>query len=195
MTLPQVVANKDLVGVHLLDQGYRGEFTKRFDEDGRELGPESMPFEYTHASFPTAKYPGVTAGDLPINEIVVGQEEPASTGGFAYRAPTVAVAEMPAFDELKKLKDISDYEEIFGKYRGFTDGWGMNGEWHSSQGWMGFTPLEDGNIRVVEVFLHTENKGDGWKISIRRIYEGVFKPTRKPPVLEEAEPSDQPKSR
>ncbi|WP_146602108.1 hypothetical protein [Novipirellula aureliae] len=190
LTLPQVVANKDRVGVHLLDQGYSGEFSKRFDEDGRELGPDPKPFEYTHASFPSGKHPNVTADDLPINEIVVGLEEPASTGGFAYRAPTVAVAKIPAFDELKKLKNISDYEKIFGKFRGFTDAWGMNGEWHSSKGWMGFTLLDDGKIRVVSVFLHTENKGDGWKISTRRIREGVFQPTRKPPVLEKAEPRD-----
>lgn len=195
LTIRQVVANKGREGIHLLDQGYRGEFTKRFNEDGRDVGPDSEPFEYTHASFPTSKHPSISDDDLPINEIVVGLQERASTGGFAYRAPTVAVDKMPAFDELKKLRDISDYEKVFGKFRGFTDGWGMNGEWHSSQGWMGFTPLESGDIRVVSVFLHTENKGDGWKISTRRVREGLFKPTRTPPVLEKAEPSDQPKSR
>ena len=195
MTLKQVVANKDRAGIHPLDQGYRGEFTKRFDEDGREIGPEPKPFEFTHASFPTSKHPGVSDDDLPINEIVVGQHEPASTGGFAYRAPTVAVTKIPSFEELRKLKDISDYESIFGKFRGFTDAWGTNGDWHSSQGWMGFTSRKNGDIRVISVFLHTENKGDGWKISTRRIREGIFKPTGKPPMLEKAEPSDQPKSR
>lgn len=152
LTIRQVVANKDLEGIHLLDQGYRGEFTKRFNEDGREIGPDSKPFEYTHASFPTSKHPNISDEDLPINEIVVGLQEPASTGGIAYRAPTVSVAKMPSLEGFKKLQDISDYEAIFGKFRGFTVGWGLNGEWHSSQGWMGCTPLEGGDIRVVFVF-------------------------------------------
>ena len=195
LTLTQVLANKDREGVHPLNQGYRGEFTKRFNEDNRELGPDSKPFEYTHVLFPTSEHRDTSDDDLPATELVVGQKELGSNGGFAFRAPTVFVAKMPSFDELKRLQDISDYEAVFGKFRGFTDDWGSDGEWHSSLGWMGFTPLKNGDIRVISVFLHTENKGDGWKISIRRIREGLFKSTKKPPVLEKAEPSDQPKSR
>ena len=101
-----------------------------------------------------------------------------------YSSPSTYIKKIPSAADLMKLKNIADFEKIFGPFRRMTDAWGSKNEMHSPQGWMGFTTSSDGSIRVVSVFLWTVNKGKGYQIEHRKISAGIFKPTGKPPKLE-----------
>ena len=187
-TLARVLELKPRKGLILLDQGYRGRWTQRFSDDSSGLPLDDDVMEYTHARVSAPR----DENGLTLRELVVATSTGSEGAASSYRAPTLRMKEIPPFARLKALKTIAEFEAVFGEFRGFTTGWGMTGpdgksEQHSSVGWMGFVPIESRSIRVVSVFLHIGNYGDGWVIDKRHIREGVFRPTGKPPQPEKRE--------
>jgi hypothetical protein len=181
-TLQELVANTKRSGHVLLDQGYRGEFTKVFDEVPTP-GDKDGPIEFTHAWL---NHKGIGERSEAAQTIAIGMVGKQEKGREArwFRSFATYREVIPEFEDLKNMRAIKDFESVFGAFRGMTDGWGSPGEMHSSVGWMAFTLLKQGSIRVVGVFLHTVNKGSGWEIEKRDIREGVFRPTGHPPQME-----------
>ncbi len=178
VALDKVVTNTQREGLVLLEQGYMGSFTfaeGSFLVDERD----KKKFEFTHACMNDR---GIGGRSPKAQTIVVGIDS--GDNQLSCRAPAIYVKKIPALKELMSFETIADFEKVFGSFCGITDGWGSEAEMHSSVGWLGFTPMEDGSIRVISVFLWTVNRGKGWEIDHRRIGEGTFKPTGKPPVLE-----------
>ena len=181
ISLDELRAANSPTSVVELNNGYRGKFTNTFTEfeQSRDCKPET--FEFSHALILRSR----KSGNL-IRQIAVatGADD---TGDAKYFGPTSRLLEsIPSFDELKKLQNIDDYVDVFGESIGFTDAVGstIGGKttWNSSQGWSGFETKDNGEIRVVSVFLYTTNTGSGWKIKHRTIREGIFRSTGKKPV-------------
>ena len=188
-TIQELVSNTNRFGVVLLDQGYRGEDTKVYDEvpgwkhDGVA--------EFTHAWFNER---GVGNRSAPTPGIAIGISRNGESGQPVRRFRAIATYRetIPSFEELKRMPAIKDFERAFGPFRGITDGWGSPGERHSSLNWLAFTPSSVGSIRVVSVFLHTVDRGNGWEIERRDISEGMFRATGHAPrmEIEKTEPKD-----
>ncbi len=181
-TLNELLTNTNRTGTTLLDQGYRGEFTQVYEEVPSP-GEEHRPMEFTHAWFNESGI-GKRAPAAPA--IAIGIPGRGGNEGAAkfLRSLTSYREAIPAFGDLKTMGRVKDFEKVFGPSRGITDRWGRPGEMQSSLSWMLFSLRKDGSIRVVDVFLHTVDKGNGWEIWKRDIKEGVFRPTGRAPKLE-----------
>ena len=179
VTIDKVATNTQREGrLVLLDQGYIGSFT--FTE-GSYLVDErdKKKFEFTHANLNDR---GLGNRFPKAQSIVVGIDS--SDNRISYRSEATYAKKIPSLKDLMAFKTVADFEKVFGSFRGMTDCWGSLEEMHSSVGWMGFSLMDDGSIRVVDVFLWTVNRGKGWEIDHRRIGDGIFKPTGRIPRLE-----------
>jgi hypothetical protein len=181
VTLDRVMSNTRLHGVFPLDQGYRGKFTRIYDDESKVPVGEK-PFEFTYASLNDM---GV-GNEAPKGQaIVIGVKEVGKVKIEASMFPAYYLSALPSFDALLRIKSIADFERVFGPFRGWTDLWGSFDnppEVHSSLWWMAFTPCGNGAIRVVRVFITTTDRGHGVEIDKRVIMEGSFLPTGLAPV-------------
>jgi hypothetical protein len=189
VTLRELITNSSRSGTYLLNQGYRGKFTKIYEEVPTP-GQKNKATEFTHALF-NDRGVGNRSPAAPTLAIGVSWKQADGRPVLGSRAHATYQKTIPDFGELKTTRNIKDFQNIFGAFRGITDGWGSREEMHSSLGWLAFTIQKDGSIRVVHVFLHTVDNGNGWEIWKRDIKEGIFRPTGRPPKpeLEEAEPN------
>jgi hypothetical protein len=189
VTLRELITNSTRSGTFLLNQGYRGKYTKIYEEVPTP-GEKNEAIEFTHALFNDGGL-GKRSVAAPTLAIGVSWKQADGRPVQGSRAHAAYKETIPEFGELKTMRNIKDFQNVFGTFRGITDGWGSHAEMHSSLGWMAFTLRKDGSIRVVHVFLHTVDYGSGWEIWKRDIKEGIFRPTGRPPKpeLEEAEPN------
>ena len=185
-------------GIAELREGYSGELKTVFtwgvaaklkDEHRRES------IEFTHLFFGDR---GVGNRCERRTSILAGFAD-AKTGEFeAYGTPCVFIPNLPETELLKTYRDIEQFKAVFGEFRGMTDGWGSDGEMHSSLCWCGFTPAQSNAIRVVSVFLHTVGKRQTpkqertWTIEGISIQEGVFVATGRKPRMRKYEGVKQP---
>ena len=179
-TLQELLNDINRSDVVLLDQGYRGEFTKVYDE---VPSGERGVAEFTHAWF-NQRGVGNRSAATPTIAIGISRKEENGQSVPTFRALAAYKKTIPDFEDLKKMPKIKDFETAFGLFRGIIDHWGSPGEKHSSLGWLAFSLSSGGSIRVVSVSLHTVDKGNGWEIYKRDISEGVFYPTGHPPKME-----------
>ena len=178
VSIDKVVLNTEKEGLVLLDQGYIGSITYA---EGSYLVDErdKKKFEFTHACLNDR---GIGNHSPKAQTIVVGTES--GDKRVSFRSPAIHVQKIPTLKELMAFKAIASFEKVFGSFRGFTDGSRSGEVMHSSVGWSGFTPMKDGSIRIVSVFLWTVNRGKGWEIEHKRIGEGIFTPTGRSSRLE-----------
>lgn len=184
--LKDALTSTELYEFRELAQGYRGRFHKTHGVKPNPGNDAPRTFEYTHVR--RTNHGGKV--DTPVIELVVCVEREGE-----FRAPTEQATNIPSFEELAKLDSIAKYEQVFGKFTGFTDDWGDRNAMHSSMGWLMFVPLDTGESRVVAVLLSTINRGNGWTLDGRQVREGIFRPTNSNPVYEKPEePTHAPKS-
>ena len=107
-----------------------------------------------------------------------------------FTSPTIFIPNLPTTDILKTYRTLDQFKNVFGEFRGLTDGWGMPAEMHSSLGWLGFEVTQTNSLRVVSVFLFTVGKRQTakqeyvWTIDGISIKEGIFKSTGHKPKME-----------
>ncbi len=191
LRLKDIKPDDDRKGLHPLDVGFCGTFTKRlrtFDFD--DPRPDN-PIEFAHVSFPPTH---VRTKKRIGPEIVVGHRR-ATDGRVFYGIRTVILDSIPTFDTLKTIGTVGGFERIFGGFRGWTDSWGSTAldgktEMHASKFWRGCVRQDDGTLRVVNVFVSIVDYGDSWVLESVDLREGVFRSAERPPVLqgEKAEP-------
>ncbi len=171
--LQELLDDDQAVGMVLLREGFIGSL-----KDDRDATESSLDhFEFTHVLVARNNIDGTAQKTLVVGEKNSQPER--------FRATTLHLKDLPSLGTIKKLKNISDFESIFGKAEGPRTGIRFDGATRSTMGWMGFTLNKDGTLLVVSVFLHTIDRGDGERIDTKNIRTGIFRPTGLPPKLED----------
>ena len=184
VSLREVVTNTEKEGTVLLNQGYRGRFTKILGDPDKPLEP-SVDFEFTHAWLDRG---GAAEVAQRPQKIVVGIVGPADSDSQAFRAVSSYCRSIPDFQRLSELDKIEEFVKIFGEPKGSNLPWKFDGDIASStRSWMAFTTQADKALRVVKLTLTVEKSSVGSKIVKRFIQEGFFHATGKPAVLEAPE--------
>ena len=165
-------------GKYLLPHRFEGKFSRQFSD----LAEVRLPFadaeyEFTHVEFLTRfdddgnARQRVWVSGQRMGAGITPQSSSASLGCFRQS--------IPEFEELKSLKSIQDFELKLGQLGDAIGAWGSDHVLHSSKHWRGYMVDDDGNLRGVQVFLHTVNYGKGWEIEHRHVHEGIFRPETK----------------
>lgn len=184
VSLREVVTNTEKNGMFLLNQGYRGRFTKTLCDPNENL-KSPVDFEFTHGILD-----GKRAGKevQPVQKIAVAIEVRADGDLKSYRAVSGYCVSIPDFQSLSTSDKIEEFVKIFGEPISPTAPWKFDGKVaYSTWSWMAFTTQPDMAIRVVMVTLTVGKSSGESKIEKRCIQEGIFHATGKSPVLEAPE--------
>lgn len=111
-------------------------------------------------------------------------------GSFLSSTDKHAVAfreELPAAETLSRVTKVDELVRLFGPQHGWTDGWGLGGTNHWTEGWTWFARAGRDQLRYLNVFAHvsapsaTQGKlsrldSTNATIDILVIREGLFRP-------------------
>ena len=64
----------------------------------------------------------------------------------SYSSVATLVDSLPTIEKLRTLTTVSQYVDLLGQQRGFSDGW--------THGWLLFAIIDDNEIEVMSIFLH-----------------------------------------
>ena len=183
--LPQIASTRDAIalrdlltkshenGTYSLTQSYNGKFTRQYDEDS----DIRMPFADAGHKITHVTYRATTEGEKGTQRIYVHGKLTDKTGKVLSTSFTVRKS-IPDFATLKSMETINEFETELGSMGDAIGAWIENDVIHSSKNWSGCTVDSTGNLRCIDVFLHTVNRGDGWEIELKHIYEGAFPPVK-----------------
>ena len=172
IALQDVLTKRHDDGKFPMTQRYCGKFTQQYDEDvSIRLPFADANYEIKHVNYRTTE-----AKERKQLVYVSGERTDKTKGTIS--ASFIVRRSIPDFETLKSIKTIKEFENELGSMGDAIGAWGVNDVLHSSKHWSGCTLDSSGNLRCVDVFLHTVNRGSGWEIDIRHIYEGAFSPRK-----------------